>query len=341
MTLLVLFPYTTLFRSTVADTISLNEFQLSNTYPTKRSILSDLSKVFDPLSLFSPVTVKAKILIQSAWKQNLSWDQKVPEQMALQWEIIKNNLIELQQLSFPRQCYNTEAKTSSLVIFCDASQHAYAFSAYIKTGNICQLVFAKVKVAPTPTKTLPTLELLSVYIALKCLPTLLNSLKVDFSKIQVFTDAQIVLSWILTDAITNKNIFVKNRCSDISRMQEEMSTKFNTIIKFHYVLSEQNPADLATRGLSCRQFIKNMPLWQNGPNWLKNPVDNWPKHQFGCLNSRSQISSNSYYTNLSLDPLLDPIIDISRFSDLNKLHRITAHVFKFIFKCLKQTIALK
>jgi hypothetical protein len=142
--------------NTVTDSLSLNEFKLSNSPPTKRIILSNLSKVFDPLSLFAPVTVKAKIIMQTIWKQGLKWDEPVPDQIAQQWEVISNNIIDLQQLSFPRQCYDAEANNSTLAVFCDTSQSAYAFAAYIRTDDSCQLLFAKVKVAPTPASALAT-----------------------------------------------------------------------------------------------------------------------------------------------------------------------------------------
>ena len=39
---------------------------------TKRSTISFASKLFDPLGYVEPITVKAKIMIQDLWKQNLS-----------------------------------------------------------------------------------------------------------------------------------------------------------------------------------------------------------------------------------------------------------------------------
>ena len=45
---------------------------------TKRYLLSDLSKIFDPLGLISPVIMVAKILFQSLWLESLSWDDEVP-----------------------------------------------------------------------------------------------------------------------------------------------------------------------------------------------------------------------------------------------------------------------
>ena len=53
--------------------------------------------------------------------------------------------------------------------FCDASKTIYGFCAYIKQSGKSNLLFAKSKLAPEPSKKLPSLDLLSVYMALKCL----------------------------------------------------------------------------------------------------------------------------------------------------------------------------
>ena len=52
---------------------------------TKRSTISFASKLFDPLGYSEPITVKAKIMIQDLWKQNLSWDEDVPSDHENQW----------------------------------------------------------------------------------------------------------------------------------------------------------------------------------------------------------------------------------------------------------------
>ncbi|XP_036150568.1 uncharacterized protein LOC118648342, partial [Monomorium pharaonis] len=41
---------------------------------TKRELLSEIAKVFDPLGLIGPVIIIPKLLMQELWQQNLQWD---------------------------------------------------------------------------------------------------------------------------------------------------------------------------------------------------------------------------------------------------------------------------
>ncbi|KAF2883840.1 hypothetical protein ILUMI_22342 [Ignelater luminosus] len=52
---------------------------------SKRNILSDISKIYDPLGLVSPCVVLAKILIQKLWSANLDWDENVSPDLAERW----------------------------------------------------------------------------------------------------------------------------------------------------------------------------------------------------------------------------------------------------------------
>ena len=68
-----------------------------------------------------------------------------------------------------------EDSSNSLVIFTDASKLGYGFAVYNVADGCSNLLYAKSRVAPVKTKTLPTLELLGVQHALKSLPIVLDS----------------------------------------------------------------------------------------------------------------------------------------------------------------------
>ncbi|XP_018305594.1 uncharacterized protein, partial [Mycetomoellerius zeteki] len=46
---------------------------------TKRELLSEISKLFDPLGLLGPVITLAKILMQETWKAGVDWDSPLPD----------------------------------------------------------------------------------------------------------------------------------------------------------------------------------------------------------------------------------------------------------------------
>ncbi|GFY63521.1 integrase catalytic domain-containing protein [Trichonephila inaurata madagascariensis] len=52
---------------------------------SKREVLSEIARVFDPLGLLSPCVVFMKILLQELWKLNLEWDEPIPEDLNKQW----------------------------------------------------------------------------------------------------------------------------------------------------------------------------------------------------------------------------------------------------------------
>lgn len=69
---------------------------------TKRSILSEIARLFDPLGLLGQVIVKAKLMIQTLWKLNISWDETIPLDVRSIWLQLKNELPLLSQISFNR-----------------------------------------------------------------------------------------------------------------------------------------------------------------------------------------------------------------------------------------------
>ena len=152
----------------------------------------------------------------------------------------------------------TDSEPFDLVLFCDASTRAYGFVCYALQNGTSSFVFSKCKVAPLKHKTLPTLELLSVFIGYKALENLLHTFKKCVVKSVTFAiDAQVVLSWLLEDNLKTKNLFALNRVKDINKMKTELSNKYNVPINYHFVPTSQNPADMLTRGLSFDKFEQN------------------------------------------------------------------------------------
>nr|XP_029734345.1 uncharacterized protein LOC109426131 [Aedes albopictus] len=56
---------------------------------TKRQLLSDSSRLFDPYGWLSPVMVKIKILFQQLWLSDVSWDDPLPASVEVPWKDIK------------------------------------------------------------------------------------------------------------------------------------------------------------------------------------------------------------------------------------------------------------
>ncbi|KAI5632784.1 pao retrotransposon peptidase domain-containing protein [Phthorimaea operculella] len=53
---------------------------------TKRTVLSDVMRVYDPLGLISPITIKGRIFIQRLWRERLNWDDEIPINHKIFWD---------------------------------------------------------------------------------------------------------------------------------------------------------------------------------------------------------------------------------------------------------------
>ena len=147
------------FSVTKPDTLSL----------TKREVLSETSKMYDPLGVLAPVLIKMKMLIQRCWLLSADWDDELPHDISHQWQDAMDCLTSLESFRIPRCILRTGESAIELHVFCDASEKAYASAIYAKTPGHCQLLVAKTRVAPVNSISLPRLELCAALLGTRLL----------------------------------------------------------------------------------------------------------------------------------------------------------------------------
>lgn len=142
---------------------------------TKRIVLKQIASAFDPLGVFSPVILRGKLFLQTLWNENLAWDEKLSPKDTTQWFSVRDDLQRLPNTTFPRYIGFLEAgiRTYKLLVFCDASQLAYAAAVYLyqecKNVRKVDLIFSKTRLAPNKNISIPRLELLATVIGTRCL----------------------------------------------------------------------------------------------------------------------------------------------------------------------------
>ena len=138
---------------------------------TKRDVLKQTSRIYDPLGILSPITVRNKMFLQELWKNGLDWDQSLSSEFTKQWTDIAQNTEKALELEIPRMYLQGEEdiSNSTLHIFTDASAKAYGACAYIVTEKQSSLVMAKSRVAPLKQITIPKLELMGAVIGARLL----------------------------------------------------------------------------------------------------------------------------------------------------------------------------
>ncbi|XP_065222357.1 uncharacterized protein LOC135846922 [Planococcus citri] len=224
-------------------------------------MLSESSKLFDPLGLVAPVVVVAKLILKRIWSSGSNWDDPLEPDIERDWLIYRNELQSL-NVSIPRLVV-----TSSIIElhgFCDASTKAYGACVYIRAvhpnGSVdMRLLCAKTRVAPTNCENVPRLELLGALLLAK----LVSNISIPVSNKCLWSDSTIVLAW-LAKAPSFWKQFVANRVQEIQQLSPTSC--------WRYVKSAENPADIASRGVLPSQ-ISGLNLWWNGPSFLHQPFN--------------------------------------------------------------------
>ena len=244
---------------------------------TKRSVLQDLASYsFDPPGFLTPFTVRAKVIMQDLWKQQLDWDEEISDgDVKNAWMAWREELRALPEISVPR-CYtphrvSSEAVTRTLHIFCDAAERIYGAVAYLVTDDgesrFPCFVMARSRVAPKRQLSMPRLELSAALVGAQLTHTLHQELTLSISHTHLWSDSMTVLAWLKSDSQRFK-VFVGTRVAEIQNLTDGYP--------WHYVESGNNVADDITRGKPLVDLAEES-RWFRGPAFLLQDEEFWPK----------------------------------------------------------------
>ncbi|KAJ8941108.1 hypothetical protein NQ318_019113 [Aromia moschata] len=138
---------------------------------TKRSVLSSIARIFDPLGFLGPRTLQIDLFL-------------------------------LNEVSIPRHVATFSEHTQlDLHGFCDAIERACGACIYVRTinryGNIAvSLLCSKRRAAPLKTISLPRLELCGAQLLSHLTHKVIHSLQCYVDSCYLWTDSTIVLNWL-------------------------------------------------------------------------------------------------------------------------------------------------
>ena len=319
------------FVFTFEDILSLTE----TLAVTKRNILKVAASFFDPLGLISPIVIQVKIIFQMLCKEQIHWDDTVPESILIKWKDFLNLLREVIEVRVNRFLFNqVKEKVTHMQLhgFSDSSQSAYCAVVYVRVktsiGVCVSLLTAKTKVAPLKKLSIPRLELLACVLLNKLIESIVEAAnyRIDCKDIRGWTDSSIAFYWI-KGVRKQWKPWVENRVVKIR----------NGPIVWNHVSGVCNPADIPTRNISCAD-MRSEGIWLNGPpflyteeeSWVPSIVENMPVPE-DVLRELKNDNIKSTTVNVGIvEKCIDlSVIDIERFSSFKKLVAVTAFVLRF------------
>lgn len=294
----------------------------------KRGVLSALAKLFDPLGLVGPVTVKMKIFMQELWRANLEWDEQLPIELSARWQRFCMNLPVLESVKIPRFVLTAdECKRIELCGFADASLRAYGACVYLCVWTNgkpnLSLLCSKSKVSPITSKTPEELKIVRLELnAAVLLSILIDKVKKSFRidvDVALWSDSKVVLSW-LKKAPKHLNVYVANRVTKVLSLTYGMN--------WYYVPTELNPADLVSRGVYPEQLINNK-LWWNGPSQLFESESMY-KRVDDIIISDDCLPELRIQAVSAVGSVDTPFEMLCKFESYRKTQRVFAYVLRFI-----------
>ncbi|XP_071652687.1 uncharacterized protein [Temnothorax longispinosus] len=200
----------------------------SHSTVSKRTILSGVARLFDPLGLLGPVIVVAKLILQDLWKSGNHWDESVPQDIHARWSRLKEQLSVLKQVRVPR-CVKlaTDPQLIQIHRFCDASQKAYGAVIYLRTklgtSYRTELLCSKSRVTPLKAISLARLELQAALLLAELMDKTIPPTYYHVDYIRTNSWKQVMVAWTYLSAIRRRPLAKINKAHRPTPATESVS----------------------------------------------------------------------------------------------------------------------
>ncbi|XP_067951010.1 uncharacterized protein [Watersipora subatra] len=284
---------------------------------TKRIVLCQIMRLYDPLGILSPFIIVGKIYLRETWDLGLGWDDPLPPRMKQKWVEFLLQMGDLEQMKYDRCLMPLKAKGKpTLIILCDASDKAYGFAAYVRwkledNSYFCRLILAKSRIAPLKKLSTPQLELNGAVLAKRGRETILKEMRYNFDKVVHLTDSETVLC-MLAKTSTRFKLYEGVRVGEVQAGTNSDEWK--------WVDGNSNTADWVSRG--CKPCeIGPKTEWWRGPSFLYLAEGEWPTKTVADVGQKGPLpgekSVSTHHSRATKAPTLD--LNYGRFGSAKKL----------------------
>ncbi|XP_021959688.1 uncharacterized protein LOC110855589 [Folsomia candida] len=295
---------------------------------TKREVLSCAQKFFDPLGYLCPALIVPKIILQEAWRNKISWDENLDENLFTKFNLWIREVRSFQEIWIKRNAFGDGRGNKQIHTFVDASKSAYAAVVFLRVdndGDVDLHLQARSRVAPIKQVSIPRLELLACTIGARLTTVVKKVLSMEEEKTFFWSNSSTALAWIRRDDIWGK--FVGNRVREILTLSKEE--------EWRHVPGTLNPADLPSRGCSPAQLRDSR--WWEGPHWLKLDEKSWPIEKFTTNEDEVMSEKLKSVTVNLLTSCADVPWYCKKFSSFTRVVNLMAWILRFVEKTRKRT----
>ncbi|GFW70414.1 uncharacterized protein TNCV_4915341 [Trichonephila clavipes] len=154
-----------------------------------------------------------------------------------------------------------------------------------------------------------------------------EALNLQITAVHFWSDSTIVISWIHRESRELKT-FVTNRVSKIHQLSSRD--------QWHHIASEENPADVLSRGLLPEE-LRDDSLWWHGPELLQSTysttviAEPTQRDDFDCELRVSERTLETSLLNFKNFDFFNHLMDLS--NNYFKIIHIVSYIYRFIESC--------